>query len=176
MDKNTVLALLHAHRPYDVQEAAHRERTRAFVATQARFWQRDNPLGHLTASAWIISADRDRALLTHHRKLDRWFQLGGHIENDTDLLAAATREAREESGLTHIYPLATSIFDIDVHLIPSRGAEAAHYHYDIRFLFGADATEPVQVSGESKALRWVARAEIPALADEASLLRMVAKT
>lgn len=40
-----------------------------------------------------------RILLIHHRKLDKWLPLGGHIELDEDPEIAAKREAREESGL-----------------------------------------------------------------------------
>ncbi|HVV00173.1 MAG TPA: NUDIX domain-containing protein [Verrucomicrobiae bacterium] len=40
-----------------------------------------------------------QVLLIHHRKLNRWLPLGGHIELDEDPEQAAVREAREESGL-----------------------------------------------------------------------------
>jgi 8-oxo-dGTP pyrophosphatase MutT (NUDIX family) len=40
-----------------------------------------------------------RVLLIHHRKLDKWLPLGGHIELDEDPEMAALREAKEESGL-----------------------------------------------------------------------------
>jgi len=40
-----------------------------------------------------------RVLLIHHRKLDKWLPLGGHIELEEDPEQAALREAREESGL-----------------------------------------------------------------------------
>jgi 8-oxo-dGTP pyrophosphatase MutT (NUDIX family) len=40
-----------------------------------------------------------RVLLIHHRKLDQWLPLGGHIELEEDPEQAALREAREESGL-----------------------------------------------------------------------------
>lgn len=40
-----------------------------------------------------------KLLLVHHRNLDRWLPLGGHIELDEDPEAAALREAKEESGL-----------------------------------------------------------------------------
>ncbi len=38
-------------------------------------------------------------LLIHHRRLDKWLPLGGHIELDEDPEIAALREAKEESGL-----------------------------------------------------------------------------
>ncbi len=47
----------------------------------------------------IFVVDDGRVLLIHHRKLDQWLPLGGHIELDEDPEQAALREAREESGL-----------------------------------------------------------------------------
>src|SRR5690606_11645427 len=49
--------------------------------------------GHFTASSWLVSADGRRALLTHHRKLDRWLQPGGHADGDPDLARVALTEA-----------------------------------------------------------------------------------
>jgi 8-oxo-dGTP pyrophosphatase MutT (NUDIX family) len=109
-------------------------------------------------------------LLTHHRKLDRWLQLGGHSDGDPDTLAVARREAEEESGLP-VRVLGTAIFDLDVHEIPARKGDPAHYHYDVRFIFVADH-EGFEVSDESHDLAWV---PIDGLADystEESLLRM----
>ncbi len=40
-----------------------------------------------------------KILLIHHRKLNKWLPLGGHIELDEDPERAALREAKEESGL-----------------------------------------------------------------------------
>ena len=80
--------------------------------------------GHITAAAWILSADRRRSLLTHHRKLDRWLQLGGHADGQWHVEEVALREAREESGLTRfdIVPIDGVLmpFDVDVHEIPAR--------------------------------------------------------
>jgi len=47
----------------------------------------------------IFVVQRGRVLLIHHRQLDKWLPLGGHIELDEDPEAAALREAKEESGL-----------------------------------------------------------------------------
>lgn len=40
-----------------------------------------------------------KVLLVHHRTLDKWLPLGGHIELDENPEEAALREAKEESGL-----------------------------------------------------------------------------
>lgn len=132
--------------------------------------------GHLTASAWVVDGVRQRTLLTHHRKLDRWLQLGGHVDGDSDLAAAAMREAREESGLTQLKLVTGEIFDVDRHLIPAGGVEPAHWHYDVRFLIEADPGEPLVVTSESKDLAWVNLTDVARLNPEESLHRLVRKT
>ena len=132
--------------------------------------------GHLTASAWIVDPSRTRTLLTHHRKLDRWLQLGGHVDGEPDLAAGALREAQEESGLARVRLVSPEIFDVDRHRIPARGAEPEHWHYDVRFLLEADPDEPLAISSESKDLAWVRLDEVVRLNPDESIARMVRKT
>src|SRR5881296_1088567 len=47
----------------------------------------------------IFVVHEGKVLLIHHRRLDQWLPLGGHIELDEDPEIAALREAKEESGL-----------------------------------------------------------------------------
>ena len=44
---------------------------------------RERLAGHFTSGVWLVSADGGRVLMTHHRKLERWLQLGGHADGDT---------------------------------------------------------------------------------------------
>ena len=133
---------------------------------------RSNIEGHFTGSAWLTSRDGRRVLLTHHRKLDRWLQLGGHADGDNDLARVALREAEEESGLTDL-EVEEEIFDLDRHWIPERADVPGHWHYDVRFVVHARGSESFVVSEESHALAWRDIAEIAAdpAADE-SLRRM----
>lgn len=137
--------------------------------------ERELTLGHLTGSAWLVSADGQRVLLTHHRKLGRWLQLGGHADGDSDLARVALREAEEESGLSGL-SVEPAIFDLDRHAIPARGAEPEHWHYDVRFVVRAGADEAFTVSEESHALAWRPVNELvdDASADE-SVRRMAVK-
>ncbi len=148
---------------------------RQFMTQHAEAAQRELEFGHLTGSAWLVSADDERVLLTHHRKLNRWLQLGGHADGDTNLARVALREAEEESGLGNLQ-IEPQIFDLDRHEIPARGAEPAHWHYDVRFVVRATGNEEFSVSDESHALAWRDIAELAsdAAADQ-SLRRMARK-
>lgn len=139
-------------------------------------YDRALPAGHITASAWIVDPSRTRAVLLHHRKLDRWLQLGGHVDGERDVRAAALREAREESGLVEIVSLEAGIYDVDVHVIPARRDEPEHFHYDIRFAFEADRFAPLVVSDESHALAWIPLAELDRYETDESVMRLARKT
>jgi 8-oxo-dGTP pyrophosphatase MutT (NUDIX family) len=172
----TRLLQAHAKRNLDETETAAVTHVLAFIGTQEDCLLRSCLPGHLTGSAWIVSPDRHRTLLTLHRKLGKWLQLGGHADGDPDLLAVALREAREESGLVNVKPLSPEIFDVDRHWIPGRGPERGHWHHDIRFMFEADPSEPLTVSSESRELAWVEVSAVTSLNPEESMARMVRKT
>lgn len=150
--------------------------TIAFVLRHPDCLLRSCVPGHLTGSAWIVDAERTCTLLTHHLKLEKWLQLGGHADGESDLLQAALREAHEESGLHGLRPVVAAVFDVDRHLIPARKNEPAHFHYDLRFLLEADPREPITCSSESKALAWVPLDQVTSLNPEESMARMVRKT
>ncbi len=109
--------------------------------------------GHFTGSAWLVSADGQRVLLTQHRKLGRWLQLGGHADGERDLAGVALREAEEESGLSALM-VERTIFDLDRHWIPQRKDEPGHWHFDVRFVVRATSSEAFAVGEESIDLAW----------------------
>lgn len=176
MKRQGLLALLDAHQPADAHEAAMLDRLRQFVVANTECFERSLAVGHVTGSAWVLDLDRTHVLLTHHGKLDKWLQLGGHADGDSDVLQVALREAQEESGLNGIRPVDQRIFDVDIHLIPARKHEAEHFHYDVRFLLEADRGQSLQISDESKALEWVRLDRVSDLTQEESMLRMARKT
>jgi len=162
MHRKFLYELLEKYEPSPEEEPFKKEMV-SFITNNPDCFERTLKVGHITASCWLIKYDNSKALLTHHTKLDKWFQLGGHCDGDSDVLAVALKEASEESGLENIQPVTNGIFDIDIHLIPDTPKEKAHYHYDVRFLLRATKNEPLKRSHESKSLKWVGKdiSELP---------------
>jgi 8-oxo-dGTP pyrophosphatase MutT (NUDIX family) len=166
-----------AYRPSGEREDAMRRRLVAFLEAHGlEAFDRALAPGHVTASAWIVDPERTHAVLLHHRKLERWLQLGGHVDGDPDVRRSALREAREESGLRTLRLIAENIYDIDVHRIPARGSEPAHDHFDVRFALEADPREPLVRNEESHDVRWIALSDLESYAIDDSVRRLAAKT
>lgn len=175
MHRNKLIQQLRAYQAKWSNESATAERLIDFVSSNTACFERTLNIGHVTGSAWVVNKAGTHVLLTHHKKLDKWLQLGGHADGDPDMLGVAMREAQEESGLEEVEPLDKRIFDIDIHLIPARGEEPAHYHYDIRYAMQYLGNEDYVVSDESHDLDWVEIENLEQLTNEESMLRMVSK-
>lgn len=142
-----------------------------------RAYYRDHLPGHMTGSAWIIDETGRFVLLTHHAKLNRWLQPGGHADGDDNIFEVALKEAREETGLRDFKLLSRGLFDIDIHEIPERAGFPAHDHYDVRILLSAERKSGLVVTEESHALEWVAIDDLAARTGNIqSMLRMAEKT
>lgn len=148
----------------------------ALLADAENPFRRERLAGHFTASTWLVDGAGARVLLTHHRKLGLWLQLGGHADGVQDFATVAMAEAREESGLTGLVLEDGAIFDLDRHWIPEHKDVPAHWHYDVRFVVRAAGGEAFVVSDESHDLAW---RDIGPLADDEdadpSLRRMARK-
>lgn len=147
----SVVATLRDWNAPDPGQDALRHSVLAFLDARPDGCQRSCVPGHVTASTMVV---RDgEVLLTLHPRLGRWVQLGGHCEeSDTDILAAALREATEESGIEglrmdpdlaaiHVHPVTCSLG------VPTR-------HLDLQFLAYAPDDAEAVISDESLDLRW----------------------
>jgi len=134
-------------------DRARAERFRQFVQDHPDCAERSLARGHLTGAAWLIDPPGQRVLLTHHRKLQRWLQLGGHADGDLDIAGVALKEAVEESGLDQLR-LLQPVFDLDDHSIPQRKQDPEHLHFDIRYVIVAEGSLEPKISHESLDLRW----------------------
>lgn len=175
MDRSSLIAMLQNYYPEDNNELKFKNQMIEFINENHNCFDRTLTIGHITASAWLLNKDESQALLMHHSKLDKWFQLGGHCDGNPDVLAIAIKEAQEESGIENIEPISNNIFDIDIHLIPENAKEKAHYHYDVRFLLKVTSDEQIIQNNESKELRWIGKELSNLPTQNPSVLRMFNK-
>ena len=134
----SILRILDAHQPADDKEATDIDLIKRMIAEHPDILSKSCEIGHITASAMIVDRLSCRTLLHFHKRLGCWLQVGGHVEYETDIAAAALREAREETGLTDLafYPAAEAALpiDFDVHTVPRNRKTPEHLHLDFRFL------------------------------------------
>jgi len=170
-----ILSQVKNYEPDSLAEKKYKNQIFNFLVNYKDDYLRTNSKGHLTASAWIINYNRDKVLLHYHNSLDKWIQLGGHLEKEELIQEAALREAREESGLNSLSIMEQKIFDLDVHKIPASDEQAEHFHYDLRILMEANSEEELEKSSESKSLKWIDLNKVDNYVREESVLRMLRK-
>lgn len=169
---------LKQHNPYDEAEKEYVAQTLAFLKQHKnKSFKRSNLAGHITASGVLFDADYSHVLLTEHKKLKRWLQLGGHSDGDKNSLHVAIKEAQEESGIAQVQPIFETIVDVDVQPIPyyAKKNVLPHWHYDMRFFLVTPQKEFV-VSDESESLKWFGFAEFEKeFANDPSMMRLHTK-
>lgn len=176
MTREDLIKQLSDYQSFNEEEEDYRLSMLRLLQTEKDCFHRHLLHGHFTGSAFIINTDCEKVLLLHHRKLDKWLQPGGHADGDENIARVAEREAWEETGLKNIRLLQPTIFDLDIHTIPARKNEPEHLHYDIRFLFVADSSEPLLLNSESKALAWLPLEEVAEQSGHnSSICRMLEK-
>lgn len=158
MDRTTeLLEELRCYRPADLHEAQHHRAVLDLLSYGVAPFSRERFVpGHVTASAFIVDPSSWRVLLHHHRRLNRWLQMGGHVEDGETATEAALREGSEESGLSDLELMGEGVIDVDVHDIPAAEGEHEHLHFDVRYVFRTASPESIMIDrAESNELAWV---------------------
>ncbi len=177
-----LLAQLAAHVGEDSKEIHDVARIQAFAEVHPHLLSRSCSPGHVTGSAVVVEEGGGRVLLLFHRKLSRWLQPGGHLEEGEDPYQGACREVREETGLKSLHGLhegshgTAPPLDVDIHTIPARGSEPEHLHLDLRYLLLARHPEEMRMQREeARALRWFEWEEASGLGLDSATQRMLNK-
>ncbi|MBR1457147.1 MAG: NUDIX hydrolase [Oscillospiraceae bacterium] len=160
-----------AYTPWNEQEARDRELILAYLAAHEDAFLRSDLPAHVTASAWVVNPARDKVLMAFHKLYGSWAWIGGHADGDTDLLAVALRELREETGVAHARPVSTEIYSLEVLTVDGhekRGAYVpSHLHLNVTYLLEAGEDERLHVcEAENSAVRWFGLEEAVAASTE----------
>jgi len=174
--RDQLALILAAHLPADDKERADLLQMRTLLTRLADPFSRHADPAHFTASAAVLDPTLRFTGLVHHARLNRWLQPGGHFEPDDggDLVKAALREAREETGCD--CRAASGLIDVDIHPIPARRDHPAHLHLDLRILaIAADPRNAKHDPAESLGFEWVPLDRAIERVDDLALQRLLAK-
>ena len=178
MHRQQLLNLLNNYHTRFMDEAGFVSNAIHFIQQHEDIFYRELWPMHVTGSAWVVNPSRDHVLLLHHRKLNQWFQPGGHADGDADIVRVALKETSEESGIDEsaIKLVNEAIFDVDMHVIQASHEAPRHKHIDIRFLIEIDDSIPVPGNDESHQVMWVALNQVLRFNNNRSTYRMLQKT
>ena len=145
--------------PFNEQEARDRAGILRYLDSHPDAFSREDPVAHMTASAWVVNERRDRVLMVYHKIYDSWSWTGGHADGERDLLSVALREVTEETGVKSVRPVSDEIFSLEILTVDGhekRGAYlSSHLHLNVTYLLEADDAEPLRIcEDENKGVAW----------------------
>lgn len=154
-----------AFQPFNAQEEKDRVQFLAWLNSGRDLFSRECAAAHLTASAWIVSPDRQQVLMAYHRLYNSWAWTGGHADGDRDLCAVARREAAEESGIQHLRLLHPGIFSLEILSVDGHEKHgvyiSTHLHLNVTYLFEGNPDEPLRCKpDENTGVAWIRLSEL----------------
>ena len=154
-----IVEAIRAYAPGNEQEARDKAVILRFLEEQADAFERSNLLAHMTASAWVVNAARDKVLMVYHKLYDSWSWTGGHADGDRDLPAVALREVREETGVKSARLVSGEILSLEILTVDGhekRGVYVpSHLHLNVTYLVEADEHDALSVcDAENSGVAW----------------------
>ena len=162
---------LENYNPFNEQEERDQKEILRHLREESNCFSRANRCAHITASSWILNHSHDKVLMVYHNIYNSWSWSGGHADGEEDLLSVAIREAREETGVTHVHPVSEEIFSLEILTVDGhikRGVYVpSHLHLNITYLLEADDQESVRICpDENSGVSWFGLEEAVAASSE----------
>lgn len=163
MNRQELLNQIEHYTPFNEQEETDKQLILNWIRNNTNAFSRENTVAHMTASAWVVNPDKSKVLMVYHNIYNSWSWLGGHADGETDLLAVALREvkeeAKEEAGISHVSPVSEEIFSlesltVDGHVKKGKYV-SSHLHLNVTYLLEADSEEAVSIKAdENSGVAW----------------------
>ena len=149
------------YEPWDEKEAAEKQLILEFMKQHPDCLSRENGLGHMTVSAWVVNPQRTKVLMAYHKIYDSWAWLGGHADGCADLCAVAEKEAREEAGLIDVHPVSREILSLEILPVSGHVKKGkwvpSHLHLNLTYLLEAEESQQLSVNeAENTGVGWFA--------------------
>ena len=159
MTREDFIRQIENYAPFNEQEEKDKALILGWISNNENAFSRENTVAHITASAWVVNPDKSKVLMVYHNIYNSWSWLGGHADGETDLLAVALREVKEEAGISHVSPVSEEIFSlesltVDGHVKKGKYV-SSHLHLNVTYLLEADSEEAVSIKAdENSGVAW----------------------
>ena len=159
MMKENLIRQIENYPPFSEQEEKDKALILGWISNNENAFSRENTVAHITSSAWVVNKDRSKVLMVYHNIYNSWSWMGGHADGETDLLAVALREVKEEAGISHVSPVSEEIFSlesltVDGHVKKGKYV-SSHLHLNVTYLLEADSEEAVSIKAdENSGVAW----------------------
>ena len=159
MTQQKLIASIEQYQPYNVQEEMDKSLILEWIKNNNNAFLRENTVAHMTASAWVVNADRSKVLMVYHNIYNSWSWLGGHADGETDLLSVAIREVKEEAGISNVLPVSEDIFSLESLTVDGHWKNgkyvSSHLLFNVTYLLEADSEEAVSIKvDENSGVAW----------------------
>ena len=164
MTREDLIRDIERYIPFNEQEERDKTLILDWICNNENAFSRDNVVAHMTSSAWVVNKDRSKVLMVYHNIYNSWSWLGGHADDETDLLSVAIREVKEEAGILNVQPVSNDIFSMESLTVDGHVKKgeyvSSHLHLNITYLLEADSEEAVTVNeDENSGVAWFAPEE-----------------
>lgn len=169
----SLIDIITAHKTFDEEERINKESFLQFLSSFDKGMQttRENLIGHLTSSSWVVNKEKTKALFAYHNIYQRWAWLGGHADGDFDLLNVAIKEAQEEAGIKKVTPILNIPIDLSIQPVTAHIKKGkyipSHLHFNVTYLLEADENEEISCRPEENSgVEWIKVEELIERANE----------
>lgn len=147
------------YEPYNEQEKRDKEEILYLLKNNDNIFSRNNKQYHMTASAWVVNREKTKVLMIYHNIYNSWSWLGGHADDEKDLLKVAIKEVQEESGIKNVHCIRDGIYSLEILTVDGhikRGEYVpSHLHLNITYLLEADEAESTAIKpDENSGVAW----------------------
>ena len=145
--------------PINEQEEMDKQIMLEFMTKHHDFLDRENRIGHFSASAWVVNHERTKVLMIYHNIYDSWSWVGGHADQEENLIEVALRELQEETGVQHAKLISKDIFSLETLTVNGHVRKGiyvpCHLHFNITYLIEADERDELFIKpDENKGVKW----------------------
>ncbi|SYZ77379.1 NUDIX hydrolase [Trichococcus shcherbakoviae] len=152
--------MLADYSPFNEQEVKDRELMLCYLDQFDDLFKRENEFAHFTASSWVVNRDRTKVLMVYHNIYRSWSWIGGHMDGETDFLATAIRETKEETGIEQVQPVSEELFSLEILSVDGHvknGKQVGtHVHLNLTYLLEADETQDTSIKpDENSGVAWM---------------------